>query len=366
MQENKKVDLFLAALNPYVQTNKVENVEKKIVGRDFIGWGENNCYPQYLWDLYSDCATLQSIINGTADYVAGDDIKCNVMNFETTVNSNGETIRDIVQKIAMDNLIFGSFAIQVIRNMAGQVAEIYWVDVNKLRSDEKNEVFYYSDDWSKSYGRVKTLQYPKFGVNDSNATSIYYHKGNKTRSVYGTPVWSAAIKNVGIDIAITDFHQNEINNNFMGSKLISFNNGTPDDELKTEIEKNLNEKFSGSENAGRILISFSESRDNAPEILNLGTDDFDKRYESLEKRNKEQIFVAFRATPVLFGLVTESNGFATNEYRDSYKLFNKTMVQPIQRNIVEAFNKIFNTNNSIEITPFTIQFEEDNKEKNVE
>lgn len=366
MQENKKIDLFLAALNPYTQSNMVENVEKKITGKDFVIWGENNGYPQFLWKSYSDCATLQSIINGAADYVAGDDVICNATGFEIAVNQKGDTVRDIVQKIGMDYLIFGAFALQVIRNMAGQVAEIYWVDVAKLRCDEKNEVFYYSDDWSKSYGRVKTLQYPKFGVNDSNATSIYYYKGNKTRTVYGTPIWSAAVKNVTIDMAITDFHQNEINNNFMGSKLISFNNGMPDDELKTEIERNLNEKFSGTGNAGRIMISFAQSKDNAPEVINLATDDFDKRYESLEKRNKEQIFVAFRATPVLFGMVTESNGFATNEYRDSYKLFNKTVVQPIQKNIVDAFNKIFGYDNAVEIKPFTIEFEDDNKEKNVE
>ena len=366
MQENKKIDLFLAALNPYTQSNMVENIEKKITGKDFVVWGENNGYPQFLWKSYSDCATLQSIINGAADYVAGDDVVCNATGFEIAVNQKGDTVRDIVQKIGMDYLIFGAFALQVIRNMAGKVAEIYWVDVAKLRCDEKNEVFYYSDDWSKSYGRVKTLQYPKFGVNDSNATSIYYYKGNKTRTVYGTPIWSAAIKNVTIDMAITDFHQNEINNNFMGSKLISFNNGMPDDELKTEIERNLNEKFSGTGNAGRIMISFAQSKDNAPEVINLATDDFDKRYESLEKRNKEQIFVAFRATPVLFGMVTESNGFATNEYRDSYKLFNKTVVQPIQKNIVDAFNKIFGYDNAVEIKPFTIEFDDDNKEKNVE
>lgn len=364
--QDKKIDLFLAALNPYQQTTMVENVEKKVTGKDFITWGENNGYPQFLYKLYSDCATLQSIINGTADYVVGDDVICNISQFATKVNNKGETIRDITQKIAMDYLIFGAFAIQVIRNMAGQVAEIYWLDVSKIRSDEKNEVFYYSDDWSKSYGRVKSLMYPKYGVNDTNATSIFYFKGNKSRTVYGQPVWAAAIKNANIDVAITDFHQNEIYNNFMGSKLISFNNGIPDDELKIEIERNLNEKFSGTGNAGRLMISFAQSKENAPEVINLATDDFDKRYETLEKRNKEQIFVAFRATPVLFGMVTESNGFATNEYRDSYKLFNKTMVQPMQKDIVDAFNKIFGVDNAIEIKPFTIDFEDDNNEENVE
>lgn len=356
MSENK-IDLFLAAINPFVKNNAVENVEKKVNGKDFISWGENNGYPNFLWDLYSNCATLQTIINGTSDYVVGDDIVCNVQGYEKVVNKKGETIKDIIQRIAIDYLIFGSFAVQVIRNIAGGIGEIYWVDINKLRSDEKNEVFFYSDDWSKSMGRVKYLVYPKFNPNDNNPTSIFYFKGNKTRSTYGLPIWNAAIKNAQIEISITDFHFNEIENGFVSSKLISFNNGQPDDNLKAEIERNLTEKFTGTGNAGRMMISFSDSKENAPEVLSLSSDDFADRYDSLEKRNKQQIYCAFRATPVLFGLTAEANGFATNEYRDSYKLYNKTVVNPIQADIIGAFDKIFGVENSVTITPFTITFD---------
>ena len=360
MQENKVNNLFLAAINPYIEKNTISNKEEKVSGKDFVSWGDGNKYPQFLLNLYDNCTTLQTVINGTSDYVCGDDIVCNVSGFETKVNMKGDTIKDIIQKITMDYLIFGSFAIQVIKNYNGKIAELYWVDVNKLRSDEKNEVFFYSEDWTKSYGRVKTLKYPKYQPYDTNATSIYFYKGNKARNVYGSPIWSAAVKNAQIETCITDYHLNEINNNFMTSKLISFNNGTPSDEQKLEIEKNLNEKFSGAENAGRVMISFSESKENAPEIMDLGTDNFADRYNTLAKRNKEEIYCSFRATPLLFGLVSESNGFSTSEYSDSFQLFNKTVVAPIQDAIIDVMDKIFMQKNSITITPFKITFE--NKE----
>lgn len=359
-KENKTVDLFLAALEPFIQTNTVDNTEKKVNGKDFIAWGEDNKYSQFLWDNYNNCATLQSIINGCGDFVTGDDVVCNVPTFSQRVNKDGETIADLVQRITMDYLIFGSFAIQVVRNMAGDVAELYWCDVNKLRSDKKNEVFYYSDDWGKSYGRVKYITIPKYSIGDAHPTSIYYYKGNKTRSVYGTPIWNAAIKNVMIEQHITDFHLNEISNNFLSSKLISFNNGQPDDNLKAEIERNLNEKFSGAANAGRLMISFSDSKENAPEVVDLASDDFDERYNTLEKRNTQQIFIAFRCTPLLMGMVSENNGFATNEYKDSFRIFNKTVIKPIQMAIVDGFDKIFGIKGSVTITPFSINFEQDN------
>ena len=362
IDEQKKVNLFLAALNPYVQTNTVSSEEKEISGKDFISWGGDNKYPTFLWDCYSNCATLQSIINGCADYVAGEDVTSSIPNFSVTVNKKGETFFDVVGKLAMDYFVYGAYAIQVIRSMNGNINEIYWVDVSKLRSDKKNEVFFYSDDWSKTYGRVKYNKYPKFNHNDKNiATSIYYYKG-KSRTIYGTPIWNAATKNVQIDREITNFHLNEINNNFLSSKLISFNNGTPDDNLKTEIEKNLNEKFSGSSNAARLMISFSDSKENAPEVLDLSSDDFDARYIELEKRNTEQIYIAFRATPLLFGLVTEANGFSTSEYKDSYKLFYHNVIRPVQNAIVNSFDKIFGVKGSIVITPSQIDFEDTNND----
>lgn len=354
---NNKTNLFLAAINQYTDSNTVTAEEKEVNGKDFITWGADNKYPNFLWELYSNCSTLQSIINGIADYVTGDDITTTLTNFDTRVNKKDETLKDIISKVVIDYLIFGSFAIQVIKDINNNVAELYWVDVNKLRSDKKNEVFFYSEDWSKTYGRVKTIVYPKYGKNDNNATSIFYYKNNQSRSVYGTPIWSAAVKNVQIENCITEFHLNEINNNFMTSKLISFNNGIPSDEQKAEIESNLNEKFSGAANAARVMISFSDSKENSPEVIDLGTDNFPERYSSLEKRNKEQIYCAFRTTPLLMGLVSESNGFATNEYSDSYKLFAKNVVTPIQAAIVDVFDKIFGVKNSITIVPFTITFE---------
>ena len=364
MLENK---IFLAAIDKYIETNIVDAEEKKINGKDFISWGSDNKYPNFLWGLYNTCSTLQTIINGTGDYVCGDDIVCNVSGFTSTVNKKGETMSDIIQKIAIDYLVFGSFAVQVIRNINGGVAEIYWLDINKLRSDEKNEVFYYSEDWNKSYGRVKTLIYPKFKQGDSNPTSIFYFKGNKSRGVYGVPIWAAAVKNIQIDTAITDFHNSEISNNFMSSKMISFNNGQPSDEQKEEIERNLVEKFSSNSNAGRFIISFSDSKENAPEILDLGTDDFDSRYIELEKRNTNQIFIAFRAIPQIFGLSVEGSGFNREEYLQAFALYNRTMVKPIQNAIINVMNKIFAQKDSITITPFSVEVVDDflNKTDNV-
>ena len=353
----EKAKIQLSALNPYLQDNKVENVEKEISGVDFIAWGTDNQYPGYLFSLYEDCATLQSIINGTVDFVCGNDISCNLPIFEKIVNKNGETISDIIQRISTDYLIFGGFALQVIRNAIGEITELYWIDFTKIRSDKKNEVFFFSEDWCKSYGRVKYIIYPKFNPNDSNPSSIFYYKGNKTRGTYPTPIYNAAITSCELEKKINQFHLSEINNNFLTSKIINFNSGVPDDDLKNEIERNLNEKFSGSENAGRILISFNNNKDSETTVADIPQDEFGERYDSLAKRSTSQIFTAFRATPNLFGLPTETTGFNQQEFSESFKLYNRTAVKPIQKVIVDTFDKIFGVDGSITIEPFNLEYD---------
>lgn len=366
--ELKKNNLAFAALNPYLQDNKVENVEKEISGKDFIAWGTDNRYLNYLFSLYEDCATLQSIINGTTDFVCGNDISCNLPRFEKTVNKNGDTINDIIQKIVSDYLIFGGFALQVIRNAVGNITELYWIDFTKIRSDKKNEVFFYSDEWDKSYGRVKYIIYPKFNENDSNPSSIFYYKGNKTRGTYPTPIYNAAITSCELEKKINEFHLNEISNNFLTSKIINFNSGLPDDDLKNEIEKNVNEKFCGSENAGRLLISFNANKDSETTVTDIPMDDFGERYDALQTRCREQIFLAFRAQPIIFGLQKENNGFSQDEYLQAFALYNRTVVQPIQQVIIKSFDKILGIEGSIVIEPFSIEVTKDTliDEKTVE
>ena len=153
---------------------------------------------------------------------------------------------------------------------------------------------------------------------------------------------------------IEDFHLSELNNNFTSSAIVNFNNGVPSDEQKADIERSISEKFSGSENAGRIMLSFNENVTNRTTIDRLATDNFDSRYQALSSRVREQIFVAFKAQPILFGLTSETNtGFSTTEFGDLFRLYNKVMISPVQDMLKRSFRKIYGRD-CLDIQPFTI------------
>ena len=302
-------------------------------GYDYVSWGQDNQYPQDIYEMYINSAILQSIINGTADYVFGG----GVISAHNVVNDKGELLSDIIKKCVFDYLIFGGFAVQIMYK-GGVPAGLYWLDFMKCRKSEDEKKVYYCDKWG-SYNK-KCLEYSAWTPETNKGTCIYYYKGHKTRGIYPIPMYVGAMKSVKISTEISNFHLNNITAGFASNAIISFNNGTPDDDTKARIEDAFKNKFCGSDNAGSFMVIFNDSKDNAVEVAKIADDGFDKKYETLSKSVKEDIFIAFRATPTLFGLPNENNGFSKQEYLESFELYNKTVVMPIQKDLERTFKLI--------------------------
>lgn len=367
-QNNSRRSAFsFAAIDSYLETNIVSPVEKVLAGRDMVEWGTRNAYPDYLLDLYNNVPTLRSIINGNIDYVTGNDVTIMPLQEEFTnqeMNRRGDTIREQVKDIAKDFEIYGGFALQVIRNLAGEVAEVYYIDMRYLRTNKEGDVFYYSEKWGKS-SRTDMVVYPAFlpkiewdklsdEERNRHASSILFVKNVHTQ-VYPAPLYAASVKACEIERLIDEFHLSDINNHFVSSAIINFNNGDPGQEIKSEIERGFNEKFCGASNGGRVAFSWNPNKDSATDIVEFKMEDFGERYKALSQHSRTQIFTSFRAIPLLFGLTSEANtGFSTEEFEQSFKLYNRTQIQPVQRMICDAYDKIYGQRGVLTIRPFSL------------
>lgn len=374
-KQNKpsRASFSFAAIDPYVDNKMILPVERFVSGKDLVEWGNRNSYPDYLLDLYNNVPTLRSIINGNIDFITGDDVSIrpltdNLPNGQ--MNNRGDNIREQIKDIAKDYEIYGGFALQIIRNLIGMVAEVYYIDMRYLRTNKEGNVFYYCEDWSKS-GKKDVIVYPAYMPNlkwdtlddeqrNRNASSILYVKNVHTQ-VYPAPLYAASIKACEIERLIDDFHINSLQNQFVSSAIINFNNGDPGDEMKKEIEDAINEKFAGAANGGRIMLSFNKNKESATDIVEFEVKDFGERYKALSEHSRQQIFTAFRANPNLFGIPTEGNGFANEQYAESFKLYNRTQIQPVQRLIADTYDKIYGMKGVLTIVPFSMGGEtEDN------
>ena len=374
-EQNKpaRARISFAAIDPYIDTNIILPVEKFVSAKDLMEWGTRNSYPDYLLDLYNNVPTLRAIINGNIDFIAGDDVSIQPITQHLPngiMNNRGDHIREQIKDISKDYEIYGGFALQIIRNLIGEVAEVYYIDMRFLRTNKEGNVFYYCEDWSKSV-RKDVVVYPAFMPNlnwdalddearNRNASSILYVKNIHTQ-VYPAPLYAASIKACEIERLIDDFHLSDINNHFVSSAIINFNNGIPDDEVKEQIEREFTEKFCGASNGGRTAFSWNPNKESATDIVEFEVKDFGERYKTLSDHSRQQIFTAFRANPNLFGIPTEGNGFANEQYAESFKLYNRTQIKPVQRMIADAYDKIYGQPKVLTIVPFSMDGEsEDN------
>lgn len=347
--------LTFAAIDPYLEQNIVTPVERKHGNR--VDWGELNKYPDYLWDLYLNVTTLQTIVEGSAKFVAGDDVIA-------TRRINGDAPRKMVQALGLDSFLYGGRCYQIIRSRDGGIAETHPLPVRYIRSDEDNESFYYSEKWGK--GARDCVVYPKFypfkpeewarlsdEEKNRHASSILFVKNVGAGTYPISPVQSA-VKDCEIERGIADYHLNALENCFTGSVLVNFNQGKPTQEVQEEIERDMTEKFSGHQNAMRMMFSWNESKDTMTTITPLKVENFGERYDALSKFSRQQIFTAYRAIPALFGLMNESTGFSEQEFSEAFKLYNRTAIRPVQRDIADEFKYIYGEE-VLTIRPFTLE-----------
>lgn len=374
-EQNKpaRARISFAAIDPYIDTNIILPVEKFVSAKDLMEWGTRNSYPDYLLDLYNNVPTLRAIINGNIDFIAGDDVSILPLTQHLQngiMNNRGDHIREQIKDISKDYEIYGGFALQIIRNLIGEVAEVYYIDMRFLRTNKEGNVFYYCEDWSKSV-RKDVIVYPAFMPNlnwdalddearNRNASSILYVKNVHTQ-VYPAPLYAASIKACEIERLIDDFHLSDINNHFVSSAIINFNNGIPDDDVKEQIEREFTEKFCGASNGGRTAFSWNPNKESATDIVEFEVKDFGERYKTLSDHSRQQIFTAFRANPNLFGIPTEGNGFANEQYAESFKLYNRTQIKPVQTMIKDAYSKIYGQPKVLTIVPFSMDGESEGK-----
>jgi hypothetical protein len=107
------------------------------------------------------------------------------------------------------------------------------------------------------------------------------------------------------------------------------------------IERQLNAKYSSTNNAGKFFLFFSENPETAPIIQPLPNNASDAWYTNMAPQVEQTILTAHRITsPMILGIKTEGQLGGRAEILDSYQLFLQTVIIPIQEQILKALEKI--------------------------
>jgi hypothetical protein len=327
---------------------------KEQQSKDWILYGTSegwvNQYPDYLLHIYDRSAKHYAIVNGKVDYVIGQGLSVNEtgLNTEQIARLNkfisepnpNQTLEDIIQMCSLDLEIFGGFALEILYDKKGGY-QMYHAEFAKYRVSKDQKTYYHCNDWKKA--KPETIEPIKaFDYNDKSGKQLLYIKAYHPKAdYYPLPPYLGAIPYIELDSEIANFHLNSVKNGFVAGFMFNFFNGQPTEEEQETIEARIESKFCGTDNANRILLNFNDSKEQAVEVLPLGSNDFDARFDILNKTVQQEIFSGHRVVdPALFG-IKEEGVFATRtQVRDSYELFKNTYVRARQDFIMNVFNEL--------------------------
>ena len=347
-------------------------VEQK--GKEWIKYGEENNYPEFLLTLFNRSAIHNSILTSKQFYIAGkgfdfdqsDMQSKDITNLKAYIDNPNpdETLNDLLNKTVLDEELFGGFYLHGINNKKGGFNSIYLLDYCTVRSNADNSLFFVeelgedgkngwvSDDGTENYKpKYKTIE--AYDPNKKQKEFIYYYKSYRPNlKSYTLPSYIGGVEAIITDCEIANFHRAEIQNSFKGSKMIVFKNGVPSDDEMKSTERKLKAKFTPTDNAGTFVIDFVDDPMRTPEVINLGDDQFDKKYEALDKTIEGKIFKSHKITsPILFGVTTPGALGQRNELVDAYNIFQNTYIKPKQAIQVAVFEKFAPVKGKLNIIP---------------
>ena len=324
---------------------------------DWYEYGSNkpykNNYGSYLVKLLNESSKQSTIIESKTKFIVGrgfyidKDISFSERALiEAFLRQVKET--NLLVKIVKDKKVFGGFAIQVILNKQRKIVGLEHIDFNNIRVGTEDN-YYYTSDWNRNpEGNEDFTEFFNFNheANTSDNYLIYFKEYRPDLGEYPIPDYVAAIPYLEADAEIANFTLSNIRNNLSSGYIVSFNNGEPSDEEMREIERKFKDYATGTDNAGKPLLSFTDQQADHPQIIPIPVNGQDDRFINLNKQIQEEIFTAHSiVSPMLFG-IKDKTGLGSNadELRTASELYQNLQVDTEQDILEDVFNELINFN----------------------
>lgn len=347
---NNKSEISFVNLSTYTSPEIQESPNK-----DWIEYGEDNNYFQYLIDMYNGSPTNNAAVNGISQQIYGKGLNATDSSKKPEEYAKMVSMfdKDTVRKLCYDLKLMGQCAMQIIYSKDRKsIAKVEHFPIETLRAEKANEkgevvAYYYCKDWSKIKPNDKPLRIPAFG-HSKEAIEIYYVQPYKAGFYYYSPVdYQGGLQYCALEQEISNYHINNIKQGLSPSMLINFNNGIPNQEERRLLERKIAEKFSGSSNAGKFILAFNDNKDAQAEITPVQLSDAHQQYQFLSEESTKKIMVAHRiVSPMLFGIKDQSGlGNNADEIKTAALLLDNTVIRPFQELLIDCFDKILAYNN---------------------
>lgn len=347
----------------------VTNLEKQIEGapitrnssQGWVKWGLKNDYPNLLLNLYSESPTHRAAINFGVQSILGNGVDYDAMALDSgdVVPNYYETWDMIIKNLALDYMLYGSYALQIIKNKDNKTYSFYHIPLEKVRwspYDEDGQItsYWISNDWT-ALGQNPPFEIDAFDMREDSVIErgkpyLYvYRDYSPTQNYYTSPHYTAAIKSIQSEIEFINYDLKHIINGFSTAGILTLPEVETDDEKKAIIN-NIQSMFQGSNNTNQIAITFRTNLEDKPAEWTPfadGKGSADKYSES-NKRCISRILSAHQIpSPMLIGMPDANNsGFSSDadKIETAYQLYQKLTGNYNRICVIKTINQLLNMN----------------------
>lgn len=334
---------FATAKVPLIEENLIINTRTP-----WVYYGVSNLGPQELIRLYNTSPTHRAAITSKWYGTRGEEISLKLGDNERLMmaNSLGNGVYDIWNKACLDFILYGGFAINIVwRKDRDMGFDMYYMDFSKLRAEKSDfhdriHNFYYSSDWAFPKKFIPR-KLPAFDISNEEASQVFYYITHSAgNNYYSTPSYWGAATAISTQIEIFNWHFNNIVNGLSPSLFVALNSGIPDPEQREEIYNTMVNKYAGSNVSGKLFLTFSDGKEQAPEITPIQSNGSDKLWVELNSMVQEAILTAHQiSSPELLGIMTPGK-LGTADHLEAQDHFQHLVIKPLQTEIKTVFEKL--------------------------
>jgi hypothetical protein len=344
MEEKKKdINVSLVELSQYQAIASSERYDRG----GWLRYGEDNQYPMYLKELADSSPIHGALVKGIAKMVAGKGFASSIVVDQLRLNRS-------LPSISLDLVLYGGFYVECIKTLDGStIARVNHLPFENCRlavtSDGDVTGVYYSRNWAETRKKANTPKFIPLDHKDNNRFVKISFLDETTSVYYPQPSYKSCINYIELDRQISIFHVSNVLNQFAPGTIVSLFNGTPDQDTKENIKREL-QGATGASSAGKVVVLFNEPDQQKPDIVTYQLNDADKQYDLLNKTATEKILVGHLVTtPLLFGVKFGGDGFSSNadEMRQGLMIFNDNVIEPMQRIITDTLEEVLKVDLSI-------------------
>lgn len=377
-----KIELHKGNGGSYVLTVNLEKqIEEQPINRDshrgWVNWGTRNDYGVKLSNLYYNSPTHKACCDFAATAVLGDGVDYVETGINTIDNAPNYQYSwdELIYNIALDKVIYGGYALQIIKNNDNETYSFYHQPMSNVRASQKDEdgvitSYWISEDWT-AISKYPPIEIPAFGFQDdeeiNKGQAYLFVNWDYTPDIeyYGCPMYTAAIKAIQTEAELLRFDLRSVLNNFAASGILTLNRIDDEDEKKAIID-NIQALFTGSDNANSIIINFKNNDEETPATFTKIDKDAGNNvnlFEQLNERVIAKIIASHRiSNKALIGYEADSAmlGGEGNVLNVAFNLYNKTVITRLRNTIVRTINNALKLNGietEIVLKPLTFNIE---------